>query len=79
MDADDTQQIAEQLQILQDNQQVLQHATKHQLKILNETIRHISSFEKVIAYNENLLFNVMRKMEMQLDIHMQREDLDKHL
>ncbi|KYN30751.1 hypothetical protein ALC56_14953, partial [Trachymyrmex septentrionalis] len=43
------------------------------------TIEHISSLEKTTAYNENLLFNVMRKMKMQLDIYTQREDLDEYL
>jgi len=38
---------------------MLQHVAKHQLKILNTTIGHISSLEK--AYNENLLFNITRK------------------
>jgi len=32
------------------------------------------NLEKATAYNENLLFNVTRKMEMQLDIYTQRED-----
>ncbi|KYN29314.1 hypothetical protein ALC57_01254, partial [Trachymyrmex cornetzi] len=79
MDAEDAQRINEQLQILQDNQQVLQHAAKHQLKILNATIGHISSLEKATAYNENLLLNVTKRMGMQLDKYTQREDLDEHL
>ena len=58
---------------------MLQHAPKHHLKILNATIGHISNLEKATAYiiyiyNQNLLLNVTRKMEMQLDIYTQRED-----
>ena len=66
MNADDAQRINEQLQILQNNQQVLQYIAKHQLKILNATIGHINNLEKATAYvyNKNLLFNVIRKMEM---------------
>jgi len=47
----------------------------HQLKILNATVGYINSLEEAMAYNENLLFNVTRKMEIQLDIYTQREEI----
>jgi len=56
MDADDERIINEQLNLLVNNQQTLQHAMKNQLKILKGTIGHMDSLEKTLNYNENLLF-----------------------
>jgi len=41
MDTDDERVINEQLSLLGDNQQTLQHAVKNQLKVLKETIESI--------------------------------------
>ncbi|KYN09183.1 hypothetical protein ALC57_18710 [Trachymyrmex cornetzi] len=78
MDADDAKRIYEQLQLLQGNQQTIQHVAKHQLKIMNATIGHINHLEKAIAYNEDLLSNVTTKMELQLARYTQRENLDEY-
>jgi len=49
MDADDAKRIYEQLQLLQENQQTIQHVAKYRLKIINATIGHIDHLEKVIG------------------------------
>ena len=41
MDADDEKHIKEQLQLVGNNQQAIQHATKKQLNIIHATIAHI--------------------------------------
>jgi hypothetical protein len=76
MDAEDAKIINEQIQLLNNQQQTLQHATKNQLKIINATIGHIEKLEKTISYNENLMANVTRKLEEQL---MYREGIDEQL
>jgi len=55
MDAKDEKLIKEQLELLQNNQQIIQHAIQNQLMILNTTIAHIEDAESIIERNENLL------------------------
>ena len=76
MDAEDAKIINEQLQILNNQQQTLQHAAKNQLKIINSTINHMEKLEQMLSYNENLLANVTRKLQDQF-IH--REEIDEQL
>jgi len=79
MDADDEQIINEQLNLLANNQQTLQHAMKNQLKILTGTIGYMDSLEKTLNYNENLLFNVTERMKAQLAKFSRQEDVQERL
>ncbi|XP_071642152.1 uncharacterized protein [Temnothorax longispinosus] len=65
MDAEDAKIINKQIQILNNQQQTLQHAAKNQLKIINSTIGHMEKLEQTLSHNENLLANVTRKMQDQ--------------
>ena len=60
MDANDEKLINEQLTLLQNKQQTVQHVTKNQIKILQETIAHIDKTEETIQRNEYLLANVTK-------------------
>jgi len=79
MDADDEKVINEQLKLLANNQQTLQHAIKNRLKILQGTIDHMDSLKKTLSYNENLLFNVMERMQSQLAKFSRQEDMEERL
>jgi len=79
MDADDERVINEQLDLLRNNQQTLQHAMKNQLKVLNGTIGHMDSLEKTLTYNDNLLVNVTERMKSQLAKFSRQEDIDERL
>jgi len=79
MDAEDAEKIDEQIKLLQDKQQTLQHATKNQIKILNATIGHIKSLEETLNYNEDRITNVMRRIQKQIINAVRREDVDEHL
>jgi len=65
MDADNAERVInEQLNLLANNKQTLQHAIKNQdLKILKGTIGHMDSLEKTLNYNENLLLNVTERIK----------------
>ncbi|XP_029659432.1 uncharacterized protein LOC115233261, partial [Formica exsecta] len=82
MDADDERIIKEQLNLMQRNQQTLQHAMKNQIKILNATIAHVDNVEKVLQENEEQFLNITEKMRqawIQTEVgYGQREDLDEH-
>lgn len=82
MDADDEKIIKEQLNLMQRNQQTLQHAMKNQIKILNATIAHVDNVEKVLQENEEQFLNITEKMRqawIQTEVgYGQREDLDEH-
>ncbi|KMQ91307.1 enzymatic polyprotein endonuclease reverse [Lasius niger] len=78
MDADDEKKIAEQLNLLQNQQQTLQHAAKNQIKILNTTIAHVDNLEKVLQENEERFLNITIRMRDQRIGYGQREDLDEH-
>jgi len=79
MDADDEKIINEQLTLLRNNQQTLQHAMKNQLKVLKGTIGHMDSLEKTLNYNENLLVNITERMKSQLAKFSRQEDIDERL
>jgi len=79
MDADDERIINEQLNLLANNEQTLQHAIKNQLKILQGTIGHMDSLEKTLNYNENLLLNVTERMKSQLAKFSRQEDIEERL
>src|SRR5436190_5424320 len=55
MDANDEKHINEQINLLETNQQTLQHATKTQLKVINATIAHVDKLENIIERNERIL------------------------
>jgi len=78
MDADDEKKIAEQLNLLQNQQQTLQHAAKNQIKILNTTTAHVDNLEKVLQENEERFLNITIRMRDQIIGYEQREDLDEH-
>ncbi|KAL6265776.1 hypothetical protein P5V15_002588 [Pogonomyrmex californicus] len=79
MDVEDEEHLNEQIQMLQEGQQTLQHATKTQIKIINATIGHMDALEKTVSHNENILGNVTARMELQLAKYTQREDMDENL
>jgi len=70
MDAKDEKLIKEQLELLQNKQQVIQHAIQNQLMILNITIAHIEDAESIIERNKNLLQAKMIK-------YLTREELNE--
>jgi len=70
MDAKDEKLIKEQLELLQNNQQIIQHAVQNQLMVLNTTIAHIEDAESIIERNENLLQAKMIK-------YLTREELNE--
>jgi len=78
MDAEDVKKIDEQIKLLQ-NKQVIQHATKNQIKILNATIGHIKSLEETLSYNEDRITNVMKRIQKQIINAVRCEDVDEHL
>jgi len=53
--------IKEQLDLLRNKQQIIQHAIQNQLMLLNTTIAHIGDAESIIERNENLLQAKMMK------------------
>lgn len=55
MDADDEKRINEQLQIMGNKQQTLNHVMQNQIKIINATIGHIDKVETIIERNRKLL------------------------
>jgi len=79
MDAEDAERIDEQIKLLQNKQQVIQHATKSQIKILNATIGHIKSLEETLKYNDDRITNIKRHMQQQIIKAIHREDMDEHL
>lgn len=79
MDAEDEKTIYEQLEIINNNEDTLQHVIKNQLKVLQTTIGQMDKLSEAIYYNENLLRNVTTRMQQQLAKFTQREDLDEHL
>ncbi|XP_071579737.1 uncharacterized protein [Temnothorax nylanderi] len=76
MDAEDAKIINEQIQMLDNQQQTLQHAAKNQLKIINATLGHMEKLEQTLSHNENLLANVTRKLHDQF-IH--QEEIDEQI
>lgn len=57
MDADNEKIIAEQLNLLQSNQQTFQHTMKNQIKVLNATIAQVENNEKVLQGNKEIKTN----------------------
>jgi len=70
MDAKDEKLIKEQLDLLRNKQQTIQHAIQNQLMVLNITIAHIGDAESIIERNENLLQAKIMK-------YLTREELKK--
>jgi len=70
MDAKDEKLIKEQLDLLQNKQQTIQHAIQNQLMVLNTTITHVGDAENIIERNEKLLQDKMMK-------YLTREELNE--
>jgi len=71
MDANDRNLINEQIQLLQNNQQTLEHAAKNQLNIINSTIIHLAKLENILDYNGKLINHYVRE-------YTTREEIDEH-
>jgi len=61
MDAKYEKLIKEQLKLLQNKQQTIQHAIQNQLMVLNNMIAYIGDAESIIERNKNLLQARMMK------------------
>jgi len=70
MHAKDEKLIKEQLDLLRNKQQTIQHAIQNQLVVLNTTIAHIGNAENIIEQNENLLQATMMR-------YLTREELNE--
>ncbi|XP_024885827.1 uncharacterized protein LOC112463592, partial [Temnothorax curvispinosus] len=79
MDADDEKHIQEQLELMQNQQNVMRHAAKSQIKIINATLGHMEALEQTINKNENLLANVTRLVQERVSNLAHREEIDEHL
>lgn len=71
MDANDEKHINEQLSLLQNSQQTIQHAVQNQIKVLNATIAHIDEVESIIERNEKLL-------QKRVTEHLNQEEINEH-
>ncbi|KAL6433643.1 hypothetical protein ACFW04_006623 [Cataglyphis niger] len=71
MDANDEKRINEQLDLLENRQQIIQHVAKNQIKILNNTIAHIEKTEDIINRNEKLL-------QQRVTVYTERAEINKH-
>jgi len=79
MDAEDAEKLDEQIKLLQNRQQTIQHATKNQIKILNATIGHIKSLEETLNYNEDRITDVVKRVQKKISDAVRREDVVEHL
>lgn len=77
MDAEDERRINEQLMLLQNNQNVLNHVTRNQLKVLNSTIAHIGNLEKTMEHNNKILYNLDARIYNGTLLAMQREEINE--
>jgi len=71
IDANDRKLINEQIQLLQNNQQTLEHVAKNHIKVLNTTIIHLNKLENVLDYNGKLINHYIRE-------YTTREEIDEH-
>jgi len=78
MDAEDAERVDEQIKLLQSKQQVIQHATNNQIKILNATIGY-QELRRNVEYNEDRITNVMKRIQKQIINAIRREDINEHL
>jgi hypothetical protein len=76
MDAEDEQRIKEQLILLRNNQDTLNHVTRNQLKVLNSTIAHIGNLEKTIEHNNKVLYNLDARIYNRTLLAIQREEIN---
>ena len=79
MDADDEKRIQEQIDLIQNWQNTIQHAAKHQIKIINATLGHIETLEQTLTHNENLLANITKRVQQRMSRLVRREEMDEHL
>ncbi|KAL6427146.1 hypothetical protein ACFW04_008648 [Cataglyphis niger] len=71
MDANDEKRINEQLDLLENRQQIIQHVAKNQIKILNNTIAHIEKTEDIINRNKKLL-------QQRVTVYTERAEINEH-
>ncbi|KAL6419239.1 hypothetical protein ACFW04_013678 [Cataglyphis niger] len=71
MDANDKKRINEQLDLLENRQQIIQHVAKNQIKILNNTIAHVEKTEDIINRNEKLL-------QQRITVYTERAEINEH-
>lgn len=69
MDANDEKHINEQINLLENNQQTLQHAARNQIKILNATVAHIDELDSIIERNAKLLQKRMTEYTERVEIN----------
>lgn len=78
MDANDEKYINEQLNLIKNNEQTIQHAAKTQIKILNTTLTHINKLEDTLDYNNDLLRNATKYIYNRITTEIKREDIIEH-
>ncbi|XP_067216850.1 uncharacterized protein [Linepithema humile] len=78
MDAGDEKRINEQLTLLQNSESTFNHVTRHQLKILNSTIAHISDLEKTIDENNELLYDLDARIYNGTLLIIKREEINEY-
>jgi len=78
MDADDEKHINEQLTVIKNNEQIIQHTIKTQLKILNTTVTYVNKLEDTLEYNHEILRNTTKRVYNQLMIEIKKEDILEH-
>src|SRR5436190_17983384 len=71
MDANDEKRINEQLNLLENSQQIMQHAIKNQIKIINANIIHVGKLEDILERNEKAY--IVRVKE-----YLFREEITEH-
>lgn len=71
MDANDEKHINEQLNLLENKQQTLQHVVRTQIKVVNNTIAHIEKLENIIDRNEKLL-------QKRVTVYTERAEINEH-
>src|SRR5436190_12369587 len=72
MDANDEKRINEQLNLLENSQQILQHAVKNQIKVINATIIHVGKLKDIMERKEKA-YMVRVKEE-----YLFREEITEH-
>ncbi|XP_032677802.1 uncharacterized protein LOC116847183 [Odontomachus brunneus] len=77
MDANDEKIINEQLQLLENRQETLKHAT-NQLKILNATVGHLEKSENTIQKNEKTIWDSITQIGDSQTELVSRQHLDEH-
>ncbi|XP_032678241.1 uncharacterized protein LOC116850608 [Odontomachus brunneus] len=78
MDANDEKIINEQLSLIENKQETLQHAIANQLKIINTTINHLDNLEQTLETNEQILWNTITQLYTEETGIILRQHIDEH-